>query len=129
MVQQKWIWLVSVRTPVQSLVSLSGLRIWHCCELWCRRGLDPMLLWHRPVAAATIWPPSLGTSICLGCGLKKQKTNKTPQHFPQQPFKRNINEFQRARSYCFLLSADGNNHKTKSYSVKGYPRETRYHLV
>ena len=34
--QWKWIWLASMRTQVQSLVSLSGLRIWHGCELWCR---------------------------------------------------------------------------------------------
>ena len=27
--------LVSMRTWVQSLVSFSGLRIWHCHELWC----------------------------------------------------------------------------------------------
>ena len=31
----------------------------------------------RPVAAAPIWTPSLGTSICLGCSPKKQ--NKTKQ--------------------------------------------------
>ena len=36
MTQQKWIWLISMRTQVQSLDSLSGLRIKHCCELWCR---------------------------------------------------------------------------------------------
>ena len=28
--------LASMRTQVQSLALLSGLRIWHCCELWCR---------------------------------------------------------------------------------------------
>ena len=26
----------TMRLQVQSLASLSGLRIWHCCELWCR---------------------------------------------------------------------------------------------
>ena len=30
------IWLVSVRMQVQSLTSLSGLRIWHCHKLQCR---------------------------------------------------------------------------------------------
>jgi len=29
-------WLVSMRMWVQSLASLSRLRIWHCHELWCR---------------------------------------------------------------------------------------------
>ena len=28
-------------------------------------------LWHRLVATALIWPPTLGTSICCGCGPKK----------------------------------------------------------
>ena len=28
--------LVSMRMQVPSLASLSGLRIWHCRELWCR---------------------------------------------------------------------------------------------
>ena len=36
MAQQKRIWLVYMRTRVQSLASLIGLRIWYCHELWCR---------------------------------------------------------------------------------------------
>ena len=34
--QQKQIRLGTVRLRVQSLASFRGLRIWHCCELWCR---------------------------------------------------------------------------------------------
>ena len=34
--QQNRIWLGTMRLQVWSLSSLSGLRIWHCCELWCR---------------------------------------------------------------------------------------------
>ena len=34
--QQKWIRLETMRLWVWSLASLSGLRIWHCHELWCR---------------------------------------------------------------------------------------------
>ena len=39
--------LVSMRMQVQSLVLLSGLRIWYCRELCLgrRHGLDPALLW------------------------------------------------------------------------------------
>ena len=71
-----WTLLVSMRTQVWSLVTLSGLRIRCCCELWCivrRCSLDPALqwLWCRPAAVALI---SLGTSIWLGCGNTKQKT-------------------------------------------------------
>ena len=28
--------LVSMRMWAQCLAPLSGIRIWHCCELWCR---------------------------------------------------------------------------------------------
>ena len=31
-----WIHLVSMRMQVWSQALLSGLGIWHCCELWCR---------------------------------------------------------------------------------------------
>ena len=36
MAQQTRIRLGTKRLQVQSLASLSGLRIQHCCELWCR---------------------------------------------------------------------------------------------
>ena len=44
--------IVSVRMPVQSLASFSGLRIWYCH----RFGSDPVLLrlWCRLAAAAWI---------------------------------------------------------------------------
>ena len=35
MAQQKRTQLASMRMKVQSLASLRGLRIQHCCELWC----------------------------------------------------------------------------------------------
>ena len=35
-VQQKQIWLGTMRLKVRSLVLLSGLRIWHCLERWYR---------------------------------------------------------------------------------------------
>ena len=62
---------------VQSLVSLRGLRIWHCCELWCR---SQMWL-ESGVAVAVVQAgscssdltSSLGISICYGCGPKKKK--------------------------------------------------------
>ena len=56
----KWILLVSMRMCVQSLASLSGLRIWHCHDLWIghRCSLDPMSVWLscRPAAVALIQP-------------------------------------------------------------------------
>ena len=53
-----------MRMQVWSLASLSGLRIWHCCDCGVghRCGLDPALLWlwlwRRPAAVALIRPPA-----------------------------------------------------------------------
>ena len=71
--------IVSVWMWVQSLVLLSGLRIWHGCKLghrsqiWLGSGIA--------VAVAVVWAgscsadstPSLGTSICLGGAIKRKK--------------------------------------------------------
>ena len=60
MAQQKWIWLVSMRTQFQSLALLIGLRIQCCHELWCRLqiwlGSALLWLWHRPAVATPINP-------------------------------------------------------------------------
>ena len=57
----------------------SGLRIWCCCELWCR-----LQMWLRSSIAVAVveassyssdLTPSLGTSMCCGCGPKKKKKN------------------------------------------------------
>ena len=77
MVQQKWIWLVSMRTWVRSLSQLSGLRIWHCCESWgvgCRCGSDLKLLWLCSCSSDST--PSLGTFICRTCSPKEKKKKK-----------------------------------------------------
>ena len=62
---------------VCSLASISGLRIWHCHELWCR-----LQTWLRSCAAvagaqagscSSDLTPSLGISICCQCGPEKQQ--------------------------------------------------------
>ena len=76
MVQLKQIQLGAMKFQVPSLASLSGLRIRHCREMWCR--LQTCL--RSCVAVAVVQAsgynsestPSLGTSICHECGLKKQ---------------------------------------------------------
>ena len=62
MVQQKQIQLGTMGLWVPSLASLSGLRIRHCCELWCRLqtrlgsgvAVAPtgLLAWEPPYAAS-----------------------------------------------------------------------------
>ena len=73
-----WTWLVCMRLWVWSLALLSGLRIRHCRELWCRTQM-----WLRSGVAVAVAlagscssdsTSSLGTSICHTCSYKK-KTN------------------------------------------------------
>ena len=67
-----------MRTWVQSLALLSGLRIWHCRELswmwqmWRRSHVS--VLWCRPAAVASIRP--LGWEPPYAAGAAPQKTNK-----------------------------------------------------
>ena len=116
-VQWKWIWLVSMRTWVWSLASLSRLRIQHCRELWCRSqtrlgsGVAVAVVYTNNCSSYST--PSLGTSICYRYSPKKQKTktkklnkqktqtNKTP------PFPKNQWGFLvfRAWSICAPCSA------------------------
>ena len=62
MAHQKGIRLGTMRLPVQSLASLSGLRIWSCRELL-----------HRPVATAPIKPLAWEPPQAAGVALKRQK--------------------------------------------------------
>ena len=48
--------VTSVHEDAGSIPGLSGLRIWHCCSI-----------------GSSDLNPSLGTSICCGCGPKKKK--------------------------------------------------------
>ena len=79
--QQKQIRLGTMRLPVQSWASLSGLRIQRCHELWwwsqtwLRSGVA--WLWSRPAATAPIQPLAwVGTSMCRGPKKTKDKKKK-----------------------------------------------------
>ena len=69
-----------MRTRVQSLALLSGLRICYCHELWC--GLQMCLGSQVAVAVKQVsgcssnLTPSLGTSMCLRCGPEKKEKEK-----------------------------------------------------
>ena len=65
MAQQKRIQLRTVSLQVRSLASLIGLRIWCCCELWCR-------LWATALIRLLAWE----TPYALGAALKRQKDIK-----------------------------------------------------
>ena len=67
-----------MRTWVQSLASLGGLKIWHCSELRCRWQKQFRSCVAVAQAGSYIFDstPSLGTSICLRCGPIKTKDKK-----------------------------------------------------
>ena len=71
-VQWKGIRLETMRFQIQSLASFSGLgsSVAMSRGVGRRCGLDLALLW---LGCSSNWTPSLGTSICHGCGLKKRK--------------------------------------------------------
>ena len=73
MAQRKQIQLGTKRLRVQSLASLSGLRIWRCCELWCRAAAEALI---RPLA----WEPPYATSMALKS--KKRKKKKKKRNLP-----------------------------------------------
>ena len=84
MVQWKWIQLGILRLWVRSLASLNGLRIQCCCELWFRSQDRNPCCCDCSVGqhCSSNSTPSLGTSICRGCGpkkMKKKRKNKTKQ--------------------------------------------------
>ena len=71
-----------MRLQVRSLVLLTGLKIQHCCELWCRSQMQ--LRSGVAVAVAVVkangyssdWTPSLGTSICRVRSPRKTKKER-----------------------------------------------------
>ena len=79
--QWKWIWPASMRTWVQSLALLSGLRIWHCHELWYRSQVwlvscVLLWLWCRLAALAPIGPLAWEPPYTAGVALKRQKEKR-----------------------------------------------------
>ena len=78
MARRKRIYLGSMRMQVQSLALFSRLRIWHCCELWCR---SQMQLGSGMAVAVTgscscNSTTSLGVIMCSGCSPQKTKKEK-----------------------------------------------------
>ena len=74
---------LSVRTRVRSLASLSGLRIWRCCQLWRRSqmqlGSSVTWLWH--MSAAVVWiPPEAWECLhAASVALKRKRSDRERQ--------------------------------------------------
>ena len=81
MAQQKQIQPGTMRLQVQSLGSLSGLRIPHCRELWCSSqtpliALIAAAMCCRLAAVSPIWPLAWGPPYASSEALKTKKKKK-----------------------------------------------------
>ena len=63
---------------VQSMTSLGGLKIWHCCKLWYSSDLMLLWLWCRPATAALIWPLAWEVLYAAGVAIKRKRKKKMP---------------------------------------------------
>ena len=72
--------LGTMRLWVRSLASLSGIRIQHCCELWCRLqrwlrcGIAVAMVWTSGYSSH--WTPSMGTPYAAALDKTKKKKKK-----------------------------------------------------
>ena len=91
-----------MRTKVQSLASLSGLRIQRCPELCCRSqvrlGSGIAVTVVQASGSSSDSTPSLGISTCHGYSPKKQKQTNPPK--TQGPY----------GQLCFTKCACGSEH-------------------
>ena len=80
-----------MRMQVRLLASLSGFRIWHCHELWCRSQTLLRSCIAVAVGLASSYSSNsttgLGISICHRCGPKKKnKIKEYNRHNIKHPF-------------------------------------------
>ena len=78
--QQKQIWLGTMRLQVRSLVSLSGLRIRRCHELWCR-SQSAARIWCGCGIGQRLWPLAWGPPHAAGTALKRPKKKDSLEPF------------------------------------------------
>ena len=112
MAQWKRIRLGTTRLQVWSLALFSGSRIRHCHELWCRS--QTWLGFGMAVASSytSNWTPSLGTSVCLGCGPKKTKINN---HVSLLPYNEGSGQSVHTNiSYCLVSAFPMGRHWARS---------------
>ena len=100
MAQWKRIRLGTMRFRIQSLASLSGLRIRRCCELWCRSQT-----WLGScIAVAPIRPLSWEPQYAVGVALKRPPPKKGKKALFQKEVKWKIlTDFTQTVWFCHSL--------------------------
>ena len=83
-----------MRMQVRSLALLSGLRMQHCRELWCRSqtwlGSGIAVALVQAGGYSSDWTASLGTSTYHGCSPKKAKKKKMGKDGPEKHLNRKV---------------------------------------
>ena len=127
-VQQERTPLVTMRMQVRSMDSLSGLRIWHGHELWCKLqtlfGSRIAVAVEQAGSCSSDWTSSLVTSMCHTCGPQKQKTTtkKIVNQIHQKYSKNNISWLER----CYHRNGRGATSQNVSFL---YNMEQCYNLI
>ena len=95
---------------VWSLASFSGLKIWHCHELWYRSQTQLesgiAVVWCRPASTVPIWPLAWAPAYAAGTALKRQTHTHTHTHTKIK--KRNLQKYVVARHYISSLNREIN---------------------
>ena len=82
--------LTSIHEDVDSSLALfSGLRIWHCCELWCGQA-----------AAALIRPLAWKLPYAVGADLKKQNKKNNNNKIKSSTYRSEISIFLSSSALC-----------------------------
>ena len=85
--------LTSIREDMGSIPDLSGSGNWRCCELWRRSQTqlrsDIAVAEAQASSYSSDSTPSLGTSICRGCGPRKRPKDEEKK----KPFKKKLSFF------------------------------------
>ena len=119
MVQQKLIWLGTMRLWVRSLALLSGLRssVAMSCGVGHICGSDPILLWlwSRPAAVAPIRPLAWEPPYAVGVALKSQKKKKNLNFICRGKRTRTANTIMKKNKVGGLMLS---NFKTKATTIK-----------
>ena len=90
----------TMRLQVRSLASLSGLRMQHCGELWCRSqtwlGSGVAVAVAQAGSYSSDLTPHLGTSICCGSSPKK--------HTPPKKKSPELSHVQKTKHICWFTT-------------------------
>ena len=109
-----------MRIRVPSLALLSGLKIWHCCELWCRLA-----------AAALIRPLAQEFSYATGAALRRKgkEGRKGKERGEEGRGRKGRREEGRKRNEVLIHRCYGKNLENTMLSERSQSQKTTYYMI